>query len=58
MLTVISGIDGFHVVDLMREQHSYGTQFLLSHILEPVLLAVFSDGRKLHSCQPGLHFDN
>jgi hypothetical protein len=58
MLTVIWGIDGFHVVDLMIERHSYNTQYFLSHILEPLLPAVFPDDRKSHSCQPRLHLDN
>jgi hypothetical protein len=49
MLTVIWGIDGFHVVDLMTEQHSEKTQYFLSHTLEPLLLAVFTNGRKPHS---------
>jgi hypothetical protein len=55
MLTVICGIDGFYVVDLMAEQHSYNTQYFLGHILEPLLLAVFPDDRKPHSRQLSLH---
>jgi hypothetical protein len=58
MLTVSWGIDGFHVVDLMTEQHSCNTQYFLSHILESLLLAVFPDGRKLHSRWLNLHLDN
>jgi hypothetical protein len=58
MLTVIWGIDGFQVVDLMTEQHSYETQYFLSHILEPALLAVFPDGHKPHSRLLSLHLDN
>jgi hypothetical protein len=48
-VTVIWGIDGFHVVDLMTEQHNYNRQSFLSHILELLLLAGFTDGHKLHS---------
>jgi hypothetical protein len=58
MLTVIWGIDEFHVFDLMTEQHSYNTHYFLSHIFEPLLLAVFPDGRKPHSHRLSLHFDN
>jgi hypothetical protein len=58
MLTVIWGIDGFHVVDLVTEQHRCNTQYFLSHILEPLLLAVFPDGRKPHSLWLSLHIDN
>jgi hypothetical protein len=43
MLAVIWGINGFHVVDLMTEQHKYNTQYFLSHTLEPPLLAVFTE---------------
>jgi hypothetical protein len=58
MLIVICGIDGFQVVDLMTEQHSYSTQYFLNHISEPLLLAVFPDGRKPHSRRLSLHLDN
>jgi hypothetical protein len=33
MLTVIWGINRLYVVDLMTEQHSYKTQYFLTHIL-------------------------
>jgi hypothetical protein len=58
LLTLVWGIDGFHIADLMTEQHSYNTQYFLSHTLEPLLLAVFSDGRKPHSRRLSLHFNN
>jgi hypothetical protein len=49
MLTVLWGIDGFRVVDLMTEQHSCNTQYFLTQILEPLLLAVFPDGVRCDS---------
>jgi hypothetical protein len=55
MLTVIWGMDGFHVVGLITEQHSYNTQYFLGYILEPLLLAVFPHGRKPHSRWLSLH---
>jgi hypothetical protein len=58
MLAVIYGINGFHVVDMMTEQHSYKTQYFLGYILEPLLLAVFPDGCKPHSHPLSLHLDN
>jgi hypothetical protein len=58
MLAVIWTIDGFHVVDLVTEQHNYNTQYFLSHSLEPLLLAVFPDDRKPHSRRLGLQLDN
>jgi hypothetical protein len=35
MLTVIWGIDGFRVVDLMNGQHNYNAQDLLSQLIGP-----------------------
>jgi hypothetical protein len=58
MLAVIWGIDGFHVVDLMIEQHSRSTQYFLSYILEPLLLAVFPDGCRPPFRRLSLHLDN
>jgi hypothetical protein len=58
MLTVIWGIDGFHIVDLMTKQYSYNTQYFLRHVLAPLLLTVFPDGDKPHSRQLSLHLDN
>jgi hypothetical protein len=58
MLTVIWGIDGFRVIDLMTEQYSYNTQYFLSHVLELLLFAVFPDGRKPHSRSLSLHLGN
>jgi hypothetical protein len=58
MLTVIWGIERFRAVDLVTEQHSYNTQYFPSHILEPLLLAVFPDGHKPHSRPLSLHLDN
>jgi hypothetical protein len=42
----------------MIGKHNYNTQYFLSHILKPLLLAVFPDGRKRHSCRLLLHLDN
>jgi hypothetical protein len=58
MLTVIRGIDGFHVVDLMTEQHSYTISPFLSQIFEPLLFTVCPDGRKPSFRRLGLHLDN
>jgi hypothetical protein len=58
MFAIIWRIDGFHIVDLMTEQHSYNAQYLLSHILEPLLLAVFPDGRKPQFRRLTLRLDN
>jgi hypothetical protein len=58
MLTVTWGIDEFHVVDLMAEQHSYSPQSFPSHILEQLLFAVFPEGRKPHFRRLSLYLNN
>jgi hypothetical protein len=57
-LAVIWGIDGFHIIALMTEHHGHNTQYFLCHILKPLLLAAFPDGRKPHSRRLTLHLDN
>jgi hypothetical protein len=58
MFTVIWRIDGFHVIDLMTEQHSYNTQYFLSRVLEPLLFAVFPDVCKPHCRWLSFHLHN
>jgi hypothetical protein len=59
MLTVIWGIDGFHVVDLRTEQHNYNTQYrgsiisgasLFSHILEVMTHIIQTSDERLRQC--------
>jgi pentose-5-phosphate-3-epimerase len=56
--TVIWGIEGFDVVDLMTEQHNYNTYYFFSHMIECVLCAIFADGRKLRSRRHRVHLDH
>jgi hypothetical protein len=58
MLTVLWGLDGFHVVDLMHGRHSSDTQYSLEHMMQELLCAVFPDGRKPHSRRLNVHRDN
>jgi hypothetical protein len=44
MLTVLWGVDGFCVVDVMPERHSYNTQYFLDNILQAILQEIFPDG--------------
>jgi hypothetical protein len=37
MLTILWGLDGFHVVDLMPEQHRFDTQYFLEQIMQELL---------------------
>jgi hypothetical protein len=54
----ICGIDALHVINLMTEQHSDNKYDFLSNAMEPLLSAIFPDGRKPHSRPPSVHFDN
>jgi histone-lysine N-methyltransferase SETMAR len=58
MLSVLWGTDEFYTVNMMTERHSYNTQYFVSHILEPLMLAVFPGRRRSHSRLLSLHLDN
>jgi hypothetical protein len=44
MLTVIWGVDGFHVVDLMTPQRSFDSQDFVDNIMVPLVEKVFQRG--------------
>jgi hypothetical protein len=44
MLTVIWGVDGFHVVDLMTSQRSFNSEYFMSYALAPMVAKVFPGG--------------
>jgi hypothetical protein len=58
MLAVIWGIDGFHVIDPTAQQHNYNRHSFLSNVMEPLLRAIFPDGRKVHSRGLRVHLEN
>jgi hypothetical protein len=58
MLTIIWGVDGFHVVDLMTSQHSFNSEYFMSHVLTPMVVKVFTRGRIPHIRRLQLHLDN
>jgi hypothetical protein len=58
MLTVLWGVDGFCVVDLMAEWHSYNTQYFLDNILQAILRAIFARSWKPHSRWLSVYLDN
>jgi hypothetical protein len=55
MLTVIWGIDGFHVVDMMPPWRRFNPEYFLTHIIHPLLAIVFLDGRKRHALRLSVH---
>jgi hypothetical protein len=58
MLPIIWGFDGFHVVNLMTEQHSYNIHDFLGNTIEPLLHEILPDGRKPCDGPLNLHFEN
>jgi hypothetical protein len=58
VVTVIWGIDGCHIVDLIPEEHSHNMQYFVSNIMEPPLCAVFPYFRKPRSRRLSVHLDN
>jgi hypothetical protein len=58
MLTVIWGIDSFHVVNLMTSQHSFDSQYFVDHVKIPLVGKVFPNGRNSHARRLSLHLDN
>jgi hypothetical protein len=58
MPTVIWGVDGFHVVDLITSQRNFNSDDFVSHVLAPMIAKVFSQGRIPHTHQLQLLLDN
>jgi hypothetical protein len=58
MLTVIWGVDGFHVVDLMTSQRSFDSQYFMDNIMVPFVEKVFPKGRNPYAHRLRLHSDN
>jgi hypothetical protein len=56
-LTIVWGIDGFHVINLMTNDR-YSTHCSPNNVMEPLLRVVFADGWKPHSHRPGVYLDN
>jgi hypothetical protein len=58
MLTVIWGVEGFHVVDLMTSQGSFDSHDFVDNIMVPLVEKGFPTGRNLHARRLHLHLDN
>jgi hypothetical protein len=58
MLTVIWEIDEFRVVDMTPPGGPLNTEHFLTHIMDPLLAKVFSEGRKNHTLRLIVHLDN
>jgi hypothetical protein len=58
MLTLLWGVEEFHVVDLMTSQRSFDSQSFLDNIMVPVVQKVFPKERNPHGRRVHLHLDN
>jgi hypothetical protein len=58
MLTVIWGVDGFHVVDLITSQPSFSSEYSVSGVLAPMVAKVFPRGRIPYPRRLQLHLDS
>jgi hypothetical protein len=58
MVTVICGVNGFHVVDLMTSRHSFNSEYFVSYVLAPMVATVFPRGRISNPRRLQLHLDN
>jgi histone-lysine N-methyltransferase SETMAR len=58
MRTVIWGLNGFHIVDLMTSQRSFNSEFFLSYVLALMVAKSFPRGRIPHTRRLQLHLDN
>jgi hypothetical protein len=57
MLTLIWGIDGFHLVDMMP-LGLFNIEYFLDHIMDLLLAKVFPERRKSHALRPSVHLDH
>jgi hypothetical protein len=44
MLTIIWGVDSFHLVDLMTSKRNFNSDYFVSHVLAPMVAKVFPGG--------------
>jgi hypothetical protein len=58
VLTVICGVDGSHVVDLMTSQCCFRAEYFVSTVMASMIAKVFPYGRSPHARRLPLHPDN
>jgi transposase len=58
MPTVVWGINGFHVIDLMTSQRNFKSEYFLSHVLTPMVAKVFFRERISQTRRLQRHLDN
>jgi histone-lysine N-methyltransferase SETMAR len=58
MLTVIWGVDGLHIIDLMTSQRSFHSEYFVGHVLAPMIAKVLLRVRILHTRRLQLYLDD
>jgi hypothetical protein len=58
MLTVMWGVDGFHVVDLMTAQKKFDSPYFVANILTALVQRIIPAGRRVHAVRLHCHLDN
>jgi hypothetical protein len=58
MLTVICGLGGFHVVDLMTSQARFNLLSFVDHVMKPLIRRIGPSGRRPHAHRLHVHLDN
>jgi hypothetical protein len=58
MMTVMWGVKGFHIADLMTSQDQFNSQYFVEHVLVSLVQEIFPHGRNRRSLRLYLHLDN
>jgi hypothetical protein len=58
MLTDIWGVNGFHLLHLMPPECRFNTQYLVEHVMAPLVQTVSPQGRTLYTPRLDVHLDN
>jgi hypothetical protein len=58
MLTVMWGIDGFHVVGQMTTQKKFDYPYFVANVLTPLVQKIFPERRRAHAIRLYCHLDN
>jgi histone-lysine N-methyltransferase SETMAR len=51
-------VDGFHVVDLTIRQHRFNPEYIVNHVMAPMIAKAFPEGRTPHARRPHLRLEN
>jgi hypothetical protein len=58
MLTVMWGVDGFHLMDLMTTQKEFDSPYFVANVLSALVQRIFPAGRRAHAVRLSCHLDN